>query len=182
MFRRRSIGPNPNSMSSVDASTFGSRAGPFIAITHSDSESTQETWQIEPTDPIPRIINVETGMIIHALRSSLDLLANVLAARNGYAGSKDVYFPVCDKKANWTVKHGGAEKIRRLSDSHIATIESLQPYHGRDCGRLLSELHHMDITRKHRALVGFEVKTPGMLVIRPDSFSEPLASMFPQSA
>src|SRR5271165_5668451 len=46
-------------------------------------------------NPVPAIINAETGSIINSIRTSLGLLAIALAARNGHAGSRNIYFPVC---------------------------------------------------------------------------------------
>jgi hypothetical protein len=42
----------------------------------------------------PAIINAEVGFIIHAMRSSLDVLVNTLAERNGHVAPKDAYFPI----------------------------------------------------------------------------------------
>jgi hypothetical protein len=103
-------------------------------------------------NPVPAIINAETGSIINSIRTSLDLLASVLAARNGYAGSRQTYFPVCKSLADFqNNKSGGLAKIKRLSAADQATIASLRPYQGGD--DLLFALHDLDIMRKHRRLV-----------------------------
>jgi hypothetical protein len=52
-------------------------------------------------NPVPAIINAETGSIINSIRTSLDLLASALAARNGYASSRHTYFPVCKSLADF---------------------------------------------------------------------------------
>jgi hypothetical protein len=104
-------------------------------------------------NPVPAIINAETGSIINSIRTSLDLLASALAARNGYAGSRQTYFPVCRSLADFqNAKVGGLAKIKRLSAADQATIASLKPYQGGD--DLLFALHDLDIMRKHRRLVG----------------------------
>jgi hypothetical protein len=46
----------------------------------------------------------------------------------------------------------GMAKIKLLSPADQATIASLKPYKGGD--DLLYALHHLDITRKHRRLLG----------------------------
>ena len=56
---------------------------------------------------VPAIINVETGCIINSIRTSLDLLASALAARNGHPGSRQVYFPVCKSLADFQNAKGG---------------------------------------------------------------------------
>jgi hypothetical protein len=102
-------------------------------------------------NPVPAIINAEAGSIINSVRTSLDLLASALAARNGNAGSRHVHFPVCDTPA--TFKTDGKAKIKLLSPVDQAVIESAQPYNARD--GMLSALHELDRMRKHRRLVGF---------------------------
>jgi hypothetical protein len=103
-------------------------------------------------NPVPAIINAETGSIINSIRTSLDLLASALAARNGNAGSRHVYFPVCGTSAQFL--KDGKEKIKLLSPADQAVIETLQPYNAGD--GLLSALHELDITRKHRRLVAVQ--------------------------
>src|SRR6516165_9030449 len=51
--------------------------------------------------PLPPIVNTETGSIINSIRTSLDLLASALAARNGFPGSRSVYFPICQSLATF---------------------------------------------------------------------------------
>lgn len=103
-------------------------------------------------NPVPAIINAETGSIINSIRSSLDLLASALAARNGHVGSRQVYFPVCKSLAEFqNAKSGGKAKIKNLCAADQAVIESLRPYKGGD--DLLFALHELDIMRKHRRLV-----------------------------
>jgi hypothetical protein len=125
---------------------------PYLAVTHKDAETGEETIQIEERQSIPLIINAETGVIINSIRSSLDVLANILAKRNGCVDPKDVRFPIArsfDAFANG--KRGGRKAISALSPADQATIENLKPYQGGD--DLLWALHHMDIMRKHRQLI-----------------------------
>jgi hypothetical protein len=97
-------------------------------------------------NPVPAIINAEAGSIINSIRTSLDLLASALAARNGNAGSRHVYFPVCTTPAQFL--KDGKGKIKLLSPADQTVIETFQPYNVRD--GLLSALHQLDIMRKHR--------------------------------
>lgn len=74
-------------------------------------------------NPVPAIINAETGSIINSIRTSLDILASVLAARNGYPGSRQAYFPICKSLSDFqNAKSGGTAKIKRLSATDQATI------------------------------------------------------------
>src|SRR5258708_5863718 len=65
-------------------------------------------------NPIPAIINAETGAIINSIRTSLDLLANTLAGRNGFPAARDVYFPVSRSLADFqnAKSGGGKNKIK----------------------------------------------------------------------
>jgi hypothetical protein len=106
-------------------------------------------------NPVPAIINAETGSVINSIRSSLDLLASALATRSGHPGSRQVYFPICKSLADFqNTKSGGKAKIKHLSAADQAVIESLRPYKGGD--DLLFALHELDIMRKHRRLVGVQ--------------------------
>jgi hypothetical protein len=64
-------------------------------------------------NPVPTIINAETGSIINSIRTSLDLLASALAARNGNAGSRHVYFPVCGMPAQFPKDGKGKSNCSR---------------------------------------------------------------------
>src|SRR4029077_417004 len=104
-----------------------------------------------PTD-LPVIISVDAGVIVNSIRSSLDILAVVLAARNGFPNSKDTYFPICGSVNEFVdPRDGGLKKIQRLSAQDRAIIERLAPYQGGN--DMLYALHQMDITRKHRRLL-----------------------------
>jgi hypothetical protein len=116
-----------------------------------DSEKGKKIIKYIPTD-LPVIINVEAGVIVNSIRSSLDILAVALAARNGFPNSKDTYFPICGSVNEFIDPLSeGLEKIKRLSPQDRATIERLMPYDGGD--DMLYALHQMDITRKHRRLL-----------------------------
>jgi hypothetical protein len=102
--------------------------------------------------PVPPIINAEAGAIVNSLRSSLDVLMNVLATRNGQASPREVQFPVCDSAEKFF--HGrdaGRKRIKRLSAADQAIIESLKPWKGGN--GFLYALHEIDKTRKHRRML-----------------------------
>ncbi|SRR6266571_8882398 len=124
---------------------------PYTVTRKENPQSGEEAWRIEEVEPIPRIINAEAGAIINSLRSSLDLLANKLAERNGHIGKKDVYFPLCISPTEF--QRRGRKRIKRLTAADQMAIERLQPYHGGDVPMLLWSLHDLDVTRKHRQLV-----------------------------
>ena len=137
---------------------------PYIVAAKENPQAGEEIWEVREFEPIPRIMNAEAGAIINSLRSSLDLLANRLAERNGHIGKKDVYFPVCLTIAEFQSR--GRKKIRRLSAADQMVIERLQPYHGGDVPLLLWSLHDLDIARKHRRLIQTYSSPHGFGVVR----------------
>jgi len=65
---------------------------PYIVAAAENSQADEEIWEVREFEPIPRIINAEAGAIVNSLRSSLDLLANRLAERNGHIEKKMFIF------------------------------------------------------------------------------------------
>jgi hypothetical protein len=120
-------------------------------------------------NPVPAIINAETGSVINSIRTSLDLLASTLAARNGHPASRHVYFPVCKSLVDF--QNSGMAKIKLLSAADQAIIASLKPYKGGD--DLLYALHDLDIMRKHRRLVGVVPFPRGACIYPTDGTSAP---------
>lgn len=130
---------------------------PYSLIREFDPQRGKDAIKISHDIAPPLLINAEVGAMINSVRSSLDLLATALAARNGHLTPKDVYFPICDSRERFldTRRGGGFEKIKRLSDTDKAIIKNLKPYKGGN--DLLYALHQMDIARKHRSLIDVHV-------------------------
>lgn len=124
----------------------------------------------------PRILNAEVGAIINSLRSSLDVLVNALARRNGHTCVKDTQFPISPSRADFFKgKHAGRKQIKRLSDADRAVIESLEPWRG-GYNPLLSALHDIDNARKHRRLIGVSA-APQWLFVTPSAIKTGLEIM-----
>ncbi|MFZ0694949.1 MAG: hypothetical protein WAN51_12530, partial [Alphaproteobacteria bacterium] len=126
---------------------------PYTLFGDLESQPGKKILRLRNVKAIPAIINAEAGVIIHSIRSSLDILAVALAERNGATDPKDVYFPVSASHAAFldTGRGGGMKKIKRLSVADCAVIENLKPYKGGN--NYLFALHDVDVTRKHRRLV-----------------------------
>jgi hypothetical protein len=125
---------------------------PYTLFGDLDSKPGEKIIRLRNVKLIPAIINAEAGVILHSIRSSLDILAVALAERNGATGPKDVYFPVWKDVAAFTnPRDKTIEKIKRLSTADQAVIKDLKPYKGGN--DYLFALHDLDITRKHRRLV-----------------------------
>lgn len=135
---------------------------PYSTFREFDAERGKDAIKVKINNPLPLIINAEAGVIVHSIRSSLDLLTVTLAERNGHLAPKDTYFPICDNVAAFqdTRSRGGAKKIARLSEADRLVIENLKPYRGGN--DLLYSLHKMDVLRKHQSLVKAHADLGGM--------------------
>jgi hypothetical protein len=101
---------------------------------------------------LPRTFNVEIGLCLNALRTSLDILATVLAYRHCMVKPDDAYFPIAASPAAFKAgNYKGAKFVKGLPVAQHALIEGLKPYKGGN--ELLWSLHNLDITRKHRRLL-----------------------------
>ena len=128
-------------------------------------EPGQKLYRLRDIKPMPPIINAEAGAIIHSIRSSLDLLACALAARNNFPDSTTTYFPIWKSKEAFDAPAGDKtnptlKKIERLSQVHQVIIKSLKPYPGGN--DMLCALHQLDLTRKHRRLLDTFVSPRGI--------------------
>jgi len=103
---------------------------PYLASTEEDPQTGNKVLQVNPSEPLPRLINAEVGAIINSIRTSLDLLATALAQRHCQRLIKDASFPICETAAEW--KGRGHKRIKRLSAADQPTIKDLQPCYGGD--------------------------------------------------
>lgn len=134
---------------------------PYTIAIDAGSEPGKKLYRLSKIKPVPAIISAETGAIIHSIRSSLDLLACTLAARNGYAGSTSTYFPIWKTAQDFAAPRSEVlKKIKRLSQVDQTVIKNLRPYPGGN--DLLCALHYLDVTRKHRRLLNVFVQPGGL--------------------
>jgi hypothetical protein len=110
-------------------------------------------------EPFPLAFQVEAGIYLNAIRSSLDILACVLANLHCQELIDDTYFPVAPSKAIFLSGKGykGDKFIKALPAKERGIIEALNPYRGQDGNHLLCALHDLDIVRKHQRLLSAEV-------------------------
>jgi hypothetical protein len=96
-------------------------------------------------EPVPMLIGVIVGDVLHNLRSAIEYLAWHLATLHR-GPDKETHFPVCDTPAKW--RDFGLRFTRRMRPDHKAFIERMQPYHGRH-GILLTPVSALNNTDKH---------------------------------
>jgi hypothetical protein len=130
-------------------------------------------------EELPRSLNVEIGAYLNTMRSSLDILASVLAGRYGVCAPENAYFPITRSEARFRAKGSrSANFVAGLPPAERKRLEALKPYHGGNDD--LWSLHLLDIMRKHRRLLTviaepdlFSVKGPSI-----DRYFRPVATGF----
>ena len=115
------------------------------------------------TTPLDLSVNVEAGLIINSIRTSLDLLAASLARRNGKNANAETHFPIFDSHQSMIEPRKGIEGKKWLSETERAIIKSLKPYRGGDDA--IWPLHQLDIRRKHDRLVKAIPSVAGALTV-----------------
>jgi hypothetical protein len=135
---------------------------PYAVEIDTESEPGKKLYRLTNITPFDPIILAETGAIIHSIRTSFDLLACALAARNNFPDSSETSFPVVDSKAKFATRDV-QRKIEQLSGVHQKVIaDDLRPFRGPEGNDLLWALHQIDITRKHRRLLKTAIMPRGI--------------------
>ncbi|MGC2416050.1 MAG: hypothetical protein WA459_25565 [Stellaceae bacterium] len=124
---------------------------PYRVIEERDLESGDRFVVALQDKTFPLTFNVWIGATLNSLRSSLDLLATALAARNGKAPNRDWHFPLFESFDKMNKGIDGAKYKGWLSQQERDMIRALKPYSGGD--ETLWPLHRLDILRKHERLI-----------------------------
>jgi hypothetical protein len=131
----------------------------YVAFDDPDPSVPNDVVVVVERELFPLSFMVEAGAYLNALRSSLDILACILAARHGLPKPDEVYFPIAASAEVFkSPKSSAARFLNGLPENERAKIEALQPYGGgySDGGagnELLWSLHRLDIIRKHKRLL-----------------------------
>lgn len=137
---------------------FNSDPRPYTLIQNLNSQSGRYELtirQYRAVDVDLLRFSVVAGEIIHHLRSSLDHLVWQLIIANGQDPSSFTYplpeFPIFSRQDKY--ESSGVAKIKGVSKSAMAIIQSHQPYNGGDYrGNYLWIIHEMNNADKHRLL------------------------------
>ena len=101
---------------------------------------------------LPIDFRLSVGEAIHNLRCALDYLVFELARHDTPSvPNAKTQFPICDSPQHFKQKLG--HWLKGVSSSHIDSLESLQPYAGRNHLRWLKTLRDTSNRDKHRTLV-----------------------------
>ena len=116
----------------------------------------EEGWRVarfRVHEEPPLRLSLILGDFVHNLRSGLDNLVCQLAGLERATDCTTTQFPICDTPQLF------AQRMSRgwlagVSDEHVATVEELQPYPGRDSAtpRALAAIRDFDNIDKHRAI------------------------------
>ncbi|HUI21280.1 MAG TPA: hypothetical protein VLZ74_09580 [Methylocella sp.] len=138
-----------------------------LAIRHQPSDVPNDVVVTEEKEPLPLSFQVEAGIYLNAIRSSLDILAYSLANRHCQTFKDDAYFPIAASAAIFISGKGfkGYKFVQSLPAKERGIIESLKPYKGKAGNNTLCALHDLDILRKHARLLSVDTTTPRIFVV-----------------
>lgn len=116
---------------------------------HTDSESGAYLLRVQP-NAVPPKISAIVGDVLSNLRPTLDYLVYALAYLDSDSPQEGTQFPICDT----ATKFKGKRKtwLTGLSPEHVAAVEDLQPYDGRDELLWLRTLRDLSNPDKHKHL------------------------------
>jgi hypothetical protein len=129
-----------------------------VVVKNPDPDIPYDLVVVIEKEPLPFAFHVEAGAYINTIRSSLDVLASALYARNRMSENAEAHFPIFRSWVDFIDPVEGLEGKKWLSPAERAVIKTLNPYQGGN--ELLWSLHQLDIMRKHRRLLRVE-PTPG---------------------
>lgn len=149
-----------------NALTEWQRGNPYVITRERDPEGSDDVVVAIQRHPLPLTFNAWFGAAFNSLRSSLDLLAASLAARNGEKTNRHRHFPIFDSVLDMIDPvHGidGPERKKWLSQDERAAIKALNPYKGGD--DTIWPLHEIDIVRKHERLISTAPRVLGYMMM-----------------
>lgn len=120
---------------------------------HDDARTHRSAWIWADQNPQHWIdLSLDTGEMLHNLRSSLDHVAWAFARVNKPTPFRRTAFPFVEKKANWRVAL--KNELRDISPVGQSFIERFQPYQtrNRSFNRRLQIVHKLNNTDKHALL------------------------------
>lgn len=116
---------------------------------YTDSDTGAYLLRVDPNFVPPRMGAI-VGDVLCNLRPTLDYLVYALAYLDSGSAQAGTQFPICDTKTFFRKKKGSW--LKGVSPEHVAAIEALQPYDGRDEQLWLRALRDLSNPDKHRHL------------------------------
>jgi hypothetical protein len=113
-------------------------------------------------EPVPCMVPIIAGDVLHCLRSALDHLYALLVAVNGYVVEDCDYFPI--RKTAESYKSARPGIVARVGPDALNLLDALEPYKG-GCDAIW-RLHRLNITDKHRALMTVGITGQGRRLLK----------------
>jgi len=130
---------------------FGSN--PYKVTTKRDPETRKMIYYLASVQPVPAVMSLIVGDVLHSLRDALDHLAQQLylvgtGGRNGYRDK--TYFLISPSAKDF--KSGLFRVVEGMRQDAIDAIRAIEPYHGGK-GADLWPFHRLNNIDKHRLIV-----------------------------
>ena len=100
------------------------------------------TFEVGGHRPIPAEVLMLLSEVVFHLRASLDYVVYELSAISSGSYENGTQFPIEDTPAGFATRK--RTYLKGLDPTHVATIETLQPYRGADWAALLRTLSNQD--------------------------------------
>lgn len=130
-----------------------SERNPHAIAPDENLEEGRQVLRFRVREKPPVKLGLIFGDFIHNLRSALDNLVCQLARLNGAERFDTTQFAICDTPRQFA-RQRVRGRLAGLADEHIATIEGLQPYQGRNTTTQLAlvVVRDFDNIDKHQAV------------------------------
>ena len=130
---------------------------PTIEGRHNELDNT-DTAIITNVPEVRREWGVALGYFLHNTRSALDHLVSALVVASGGTVTNRHQFPICDTPQQWQSRVAQASPAQNwlgsVDSSHVAVIETLQPYQPNTGLKSLATLAQFSNADKHRLIHG----------------------------
>jgi hypothetical protein len=128
-----------------------------IGAQHNELDNT-DTAIITNVPEVRREWGVMLGDFLHNTRSALDHLVSALVVVSGGTVTNRHQFPICDTLQQWQSRVAQASQAQNwlgsVDPSHVAVIETLQPYQPTTGLKSLATLARFSNADKHRLIHG----------------------------
>jgi hypothetical protein len=139
---------------------------PYLIVEDLHPEMGSKFFKLQVNRKFPLTINAGVGAVVNSARTSLDLLASAVAARNGAPAEADVHFPIYKTAGDFIEAKNVTSRNEWLSAVERQIVEELKPYHGGN--DLLFALYQLDALRKRERLVDVHI-SPGPIMNTPEA-------------
>jgi hypothetical protein len=139
---------------------------PYLIVEDLHPEMGSKFFKLQVNRKFPLTINAGAGAVVNSARTSLDMLAFAVAARNGAPARPDVHFPIYETAGDFIEAKNVTSRNEWLSAAELQIVEELKPYYGGN--DLLFALYQFDALRMRERLVDVHI-SPGPVMNTPEA-------------